>query len=262
MTGPYEDTFIETNGIHLHVVTAGDPRGRPVIFLHGFPEFWYGWRHQIPALAEAGYFVIVPDQRGYGLSDKPARVNAYLLQELVQDILGLLDHYGFEQANLVGHDWGAAVAWELAIDFPKRLERLGILNVPHPAVMWEFLHKSIRQMLKSWYIGFFQIPALPAGLLKLNHCASLVNMLKTSAKAGTFTQDELEEYRKAWCQPGALPAMINWYRAAFSDRSAMAATRRVKGTHPDPLGKEGYCPQPGNGSELDRILRPWPIDLF
>ena len=227
MTDPYQHSFIETNGIRLHVVTAGDPQGPPVVLLHGFPEFWYGWRHQIDPLAAAGFYVIVPDQRGYNLSDKPSERESYDLSLLVGDVLGLMDHYGLQQVNLIGHDWGAAVAWQTAIEQPERVERLGILNVPHPAVMWEFLHRSVKQMLKSWYIGFFQIPLLPVSLLKMNHCAPLVNMVKTSGKAGTFSSQDLQAYRTAWSQPGALPAMINWYRAAFADRSRMAATRRV-----------------------------------
>lgn len=226
MSDTYSHSSIETNGIHLHVVTAGDPHGRPVILLHGFPEFWYGWRHQIPALVSAGFFVIAPDQRGYDLSDKPKEMRAYRLKELVEDIRGLSGHFGFERAAVVGHDWGAAVAWELAIHHPEQVEHLGILNVPHPAVMWEFLHKSIKQLLKSWYIGFFQIPVVPVSLLRFNRCAALAHMLKASGRSGTFSQAEINEYKNAWRQPGAIPAMIDWYRAAFNDRSSMAETHR------------------------------------
>ncbi len=228
MTDLYEHVFVETNGVRLHLVTAGNPQGRAVVLLHGFPEFWYGWRHQIPALAAAGRFVIVPDQRGYNLSEKPGGVSSYRLKELVGDILGLLDHFGLERAAIVGHDWGAAVAWSLAIHHSERVDHLGILNVPHPAVMWEFLHRSIRQVLKSWYIGFFQIPILPVGILSLHHSAPMAHMLRASGKAGTFSEEDLQEYRQAWRQPGALEAMIDWYKAAFRDRVSLAETRRVK----------------------------------
>jgi pimeloyl-ACP methyl ester carboxylesterase len=227
MSDSYEHIFIESNTVKLHVVVAGDPRGRPVILLHGFPEFWYGWRCQIPALASAGFRVIIPDQRGYNLSDKPIGVNAFRVAELSQDILNLLDHLGLEKADIIGHDWGAAIAWNLAINFPRRVEHLVIMNVPHPGVLWNFLHHSPRQVLKSWYVGFFQIPALPEWLLGLNDHALAQRLLTSSGRPGTFTPADLSEYKQAWAQPGALTAMINWYRAAFRNRSPMAATQRV-----------------------------------
>jgi epoxide hydrolase 4 len=227
MAEEYEHTFIETNGIRLHVVTAGSSQGKPVVLLHGFPEFWYGWRQQIPALVAAGYRVIVPDQRGYNLSDKPKGVRAYRIEELGRDVIGLLDHFGIDKAELAGHDWGAAVAWGVAVSFPQRIEHLAILNVPHPAVMLQTLRSSPRQMLKSWYIGFFQIPGLADWLLRINHYAALGRMLMSSGKSGTFTSADLAEYKKAWAQPGALTAMINWYRAIFRDRSTSRGDIRV-----------------------------------
>ena len=148
----YNHTFIETNGIRLHVVLAGPEAGRLVILLHGFPEYWYGFRSQIPPLAEAGYRVVVPDQRGYNLSEKPKGVNAYRVSTLAADIVSLMDALGREKAYLVGHDWGAVVAWEIAIHFPQRLEKLAILNVPHPDVMQKFLLSNMHQVRKSWYV--------------------------------------------------------------------------------------------------------------
>jgi pimeloyl-ACP methyl ester carboxylesterase len=138
-----EHSTIETNGIQLHVVQAGPKSGVPVVLLHGFPEFWYGWRKQIPALVEAGCRVIVPDQRGYNLSDKPKGIKSYGVFTLVDDIIGLIDALGYEKVNLVGHDWGAVVAWTLAIKYPERLQRLSIMNVPHPAVMKRFLLRDL-----------------------------------------------------------------------------------------------------------------------
>jgi pimeloyl-ACP methyl ester carboxylesterase len=129
-----EHDYVQTNEIRLHVVQAGPRSGIPIVFLHGFPEFWYGWKKQIPTLAEAGFRVIVPDQRGYNLSDKPKGIRNYRLDELVKDIVGLIDSLEYEKVNLVGHDWGAIVAWTLAYQHPKRLQRLSILNVPHPVV--------------------------------------------------------------------------------------------------------------------------------
>jgi epoxide hydrolase 4 len=213
MPDQLEHLFVETNSVRLHVVVAGDPSGNPVLLLHGFPEFWYGWRHQIPALGEAGFRVIVPDQRGYNLSDCPRGTQAYRMDELGKDIIGLLDHWGYEKVDLVGHDWGAAVAWWLAINFPERIKRLGILNVPHPSVMLETLRKSPRQMLKSWYILFFQISGLADWLMRLNNFSGTVNLLRSSGKRTTFTTEELSEYRQAWSNSGGLTGMINWYRA-------------------------------------------------
>jgi epoxide hydrolase 4 len=214
-----KDNFIETNGIHLHVVTAGDPGGTPVVLLHGFPEFWYGWRHQLPALVASGYRVIVPDQRGYNLSDKPKGVQAYRMDELCLDVVGLLDHFEIGKANLVGHDWGGVVVWAAAVNHSNRLARLAILNAPHPAVMLTSLRTSLRQALKSWYIGFFQLPGLPEKALQAHHFSVLGQMLTSSANSDTFIVQELKEYKQAWAQPGALTAMLNWYRAAFRFRS-------------------------------------------
>jgi pimeloyl-ACP methyl ester carboxylesterase len=211
----YETTYIESNGIKLHVVLAGPKDGQPVILLHGFPEFWYGWRKQIPALAEAGYRVIVPDQRGYNLSDKPKTVRAYRMDMLVADILGLIDALGYQKASLAGHDWGAAVAWELAIRHPERVRRLGILNVPHPAVMLNFLRRGDpEQLRRSGYIFAFQLPWLPEYFLRKNDWREMVRALRGSGKIHTFTDEDIAEYKQAWSQPGAVSAMINWYRAA------------------------------------------------
>ncbi len=150
--------FITANGIKLHVQTDGPENGTSVVLLHGFPEFWYGWRRQIPALVEAGFRVIVPDQRGYNLSDKPKGVAAYDVDVLARDVIGLLDHFGIQKARLVGHDWGAVVAWTVALQHPDRLEKLAILNVPHPDVMTRFVLGNPAQRKKSWYVFFFQLP--------------------------------------------------------------------------------------------------------
>jgi pimeloyl-ACP methyl ester carboxylesterase len=178
--------------------------------LHGFPEFWYGWRKQIEPLAEAGFRVIVPDQRGYNLSGKPAGVRDYRMRELSGDVIAIADQIGRERILLAGHDWGAAVAWDAAMRFPARIGKLGILNVPHPAVMMRFLRTNPRQMLRSWYMLFFQIPRLPELMISTR---ALVN----TSRPGTFTPEDLDRYRGAWAQPGARRGMLNWYRALFRD---------------------------------------------
>ncbi len=222
-----EHHYIETNGARLHVVTLGNPAGKPIMLLHGFPDFWYGWHHQAPALVTAGFRVIVPDQRGYNLSDCPRGTRPYRLDVLGKDIVGLFDHWGYEKIDLVGHDWGAAVAWWIAINFPDRMKHLAILNVPHPSVMLEALRKSRRQMVKSWYILFFQIPGLADWLLQRNNFALAIKMIKSSGKQTTFSDEDLEEYRQAWTNSGGLTGMINWYRALFRYHLQMTADIRV-----------------------------------
>ena len=205
--------FIETNNTKLHVVTDGPENGTPVILLHGFPEFHYGWRKQVPALAEAGFHVITPDQRGYNLSEKPKGVSSYHLENLAKDVIGILDHYGIQKARLVGHDWGAVVAWYVAIRYPERLEKLVILNVPHPDVMTHFLLHNVEQRKKSWYVYFFQLPWIAEWVLRRQDYRNLVRMLYGSGRKSTFSRDDMTEYKKAWSQPGALSAMIHWYRS-------------------------------------------------
>ena len=208
-----EHHYIETNGIRLHVVQAGPKSGPLVILLHGFPEFWYGWRHQIGDLVEAGYRVWVPDQRGYNLSDKPKGIAAYNLDRLADDVIGLIDAAGQEKALLVAHDWGAGVAWWLANRSPERLERMVILNVPHHAVIRRAARGNFSQMRKSWYMFFFQLPWLPEAIIGSRNSQSFSKVLQETSRPGTFSDADLELYRQAWAQPHAITSMINWYRA-------------------------------------------------
>lgn len=209
-----EKQFIRAGDITLHTVFAGPEDGEPIVLLHGFPEFWYGWRVQIPVLAEAGYRVIVPDQRGYNLSEKPSGVQSYSIGTLARDVKNLVETLGYEQVYLVGHDWGAAVAWAVSLIYPELLKKLVIINVPHPGVMQkQFQSLNLQQISKSWYIGFFQIPALPEVLLSANNYANMARAMTGSSLPETFSEAEIAEYKRAWDQPGALTAMINWYRA-------------------------------------------------
>ncbi|MBP6787099.1 MAG: alpha/beta hydrolase [Candidatus Promineofilum sp.] len=209
----YEHKLISTNGITLHTVTAGPEDGPLVLLLHGFPEFWYSWRRQIPALAAAGFRVLAPDQRGYNLSDKPRELSAYRLDALAADALGLIDAAGREQAFVVGHDWGAMVAWWLALVAPQRLHHLAILNVPHPFVMRRHLTSDPEQQKRSTYAGFFQLPWLPEAALRAGDWRAAEQAMRGSSRPGTFSDDDMAEYRRAWARPGAMTAMLNWYRA-------------------------------------------------
>ena len=184
-----------------------------MILLHGFPEFSYGWRRQIPYLASAGYRVWAPDQRGYNLSDKPDGIAAYTLDVLAADVIGLMDAAGQKQVFLVGHDWGAAVAWWVAAKYPDRLARMVVMNVPHGAVMQKHLRRNLAQLRRSWYFFFFQIPWLPETLARIQHWHIAAQVLKNSSRPGTFTNSDLDQYRQAWSQPKAYRSMLNWYRA-------------------------------------------------
>ena len=215
---------LSTNGIRLHTAIAGPEEGEPVFLLHGFPDAWFGWEAQIGPIAEVGFRVITPDQRGYNLSDKPVGIASYRMRTLVDDILGLADAFGFESFYLAGHDFGAMVGWNLAMRHPKRLKRLAIVNVPHPAVMQKFLRTHPSQMLKSWYAIFFQLAGLPERFVRLNNWQFLIR-----AMPDDFNEEQRDRYRKAWAQPGAMTSMINWYRASLrgSRRSKMPSKIQV-----------------------------------
>jgi pimeloyl-ACP methyl ester carboxylesterase len=208
-----ESTYRTVDGVDLHVVTAGDPADPVVVLLHGFPDFWYGWRHQIPALVEAGFRVLVPDQRGYNLSDKPRELSAYRMGRLSGDIAALVDSEGRESAHVVGHDWGAAVAWDLSLRSPDRVDRLGIVNVPHPTVMERTLKTNPRQLLRSWYMFTFQLPGVPEWFLSRDDAAGVASVLESSSNPGAFTDTDLQHYRRAYRRPGATRGPVNWYRA-------------------------------------------------
>jgi pimeloyl-ACP methyl ester carboxylesterase len=213
-----EHRSLGTNGIRLHTVLAGPEDGPLVVLLHGFPELWYGWRHQIGALAAAGFRVAAPDQRGYNLSDKPAGVRAYGLDDLALDVVGILDALGRETASVVGHDWGGAVAWWLGMRHADRIARLALLNIPHPKVLERNLWRNPAQLYKSLYMLFFQIPRLPELLLARQDWKIAVNALRSTSRPGTFCDADLAVYRAAWSQPGAMTAMLHWYRAALRAR--------------------------------------------
>lgn len=210
-----EDHHVNTNGVNLHVLQAGPTEGPLVILLHGFPEFSYAWRRQIPYLVSAGFRVWAPDQRGYNLSDKPKGIASYALNELSKDVIGLIDAAEQKRAFLVGHDWGGAVAWYVANKYPERITKMVVLNMPHGNVMKEHLRSNSVQRRRSRYIYFFQIPWLPEIRMKLQKYRGLRSALKNSSLPGTFSDFDLEIYTKAWSKSKAYHSMINWYRAAI-----------------------------------------------
>jgi epoxide hydrolase 4 len=212
LNGEWEHLFVETNNIRLHCVTQGE--GELVILLHGFPEFWYSWRYQIPVLARH-FKVVVPDLRGYNDSDKPA--SGYDLDTLCADIRGLIDRLGYVKAHVVGHDWGGAIAWHLAQKFPQYLNRLAILNAPHPQRFFQEIAGNLDQVMRSWYIFAFQIPGIPEWLIQQN----LKDFVKAAfqgqaVRKGAFSAEETQIYQTALEKPGVLGAALNYYRQLFN----------------------------------------------
>jgi epoxide hydrolase 4 len=223
-----EDRFADVGtGVRLHYVEAGE--GPLVVLLHGFPEFWWSWRHQIPVLADAGFRVVAVDLRGYGQSDAPPSWRDYRMELLAADVAGLIEALGEERAFVVGHDWGAAVAWMVATLHPERVERLAILNVPHPDTMLQTLRRSPKQLLHSWYMFFFQIPWVPEHLAGALGRRFLEGAYR-DARPGAFTAEDLARYEAALLDsPGGLKGPIDYYRAALrrSPRSAQAQFRPI-----------------------------------
>ncbi|WP_411843295.1 alpha/beta fold hydrolase [Salinicoccus sp. HZC-1] len=208
-----EFEYIQTNGIELHAAVSGPEDGDLVILLHGFPEFWFSWRRQIRVLAEAGYRVVVPDQRGYNKSDKPDGIRAYGIDTLRDDIIGLIHHFERKDAAIIGHDWGGAVGWHLAGTHPELVRCFVAINMPHLAVLPKVMLTTPLQWLRSSYILFFQAPKVPEAILSSNDYRYMELALKTTSKKGTFTEKELGGYNISWEKPKALTSMLNWYRA-------------------------------------------------
>ncbi len=198
--------LVSTNDIQLEVHISGPETGPAVFLLHGFPDAWFGWEPQIAALGKAGYRVIVPNQRGYGKSSKPPHKRDYLPTTLVDDIIELADELGIESFNLAGHDFGGMVAWNLATLYPDRVKKLVILNVPHPMAFGKYLREHKSQRKKSWYMQFFQLPWLPEKLVSMSRFAGLKRNMPRMDK------ELLRRYEAQWAEPGAIHAMINWYR--------------------------------------------------
>ena len=224
MAETWKHEFANANGIRIHYVAAGE--GPLVVLLHGFPQFWYAWRHQIPALA-ARYRVVAPDLRGYGDTDKPPRVADYRTGVLAADVAGLVKALGYEKAHVVGHDWGGGVAWMTATVEPQVVDKLAVLNCPHPLVFAKALRSNLRQLARSWYVFFFQIPWLPEAIFRLAPQQFVERMFRRMAvRKDTFSDEDLRQFRQALEKPGAMTAAINYYRATFRNVGAMRELER------------------------------------
>lgn len=206
--------FVSANGLRFHVASLGEG-DKLALCLHGFPECWYSWRYQMPVLAELGYRVWAPDLRGYGESDRPPNVEDYDLDRLMEDVAGLVDASGARSTLLMAHDWGGVIGWYFAMRRVRPLERLVVLNIPHPACMEREL-RHWRQIRRSWYALFFQLPWLPEALLGARKCRAIGEAFRNSAvDKSRFPDEVLDVYRENASRPGALTAMLNYYRALF-----------------------------------------------
>ena len=245
-TMQFKSNYIQLDKVKLHYIQEGN--GDKVIFLlHGWPEFWYSWRYQIPALAEQGFKVIAPDLRGFNLSDKPKGVAAYSLENVGKDIAQFIDKLGIEKAHIVGHDWGGALAWHMGLHYPEKVDKLAILNSPYPAIFLKNLRSNPSQFFKSWYMLFFQIPFLPEFLLKLNLNFFFKRALRDWAyNKDAFSDEVIEEFAKAYAHKGAMQSSINYYRAGLRFSSAkrekgrkiQSPTLMIWGENDKALGKE------------------------
>jgi pimeloyl-ACP methyl ester carboxylesterase len=206
----FEHKYTDVNNISLHYVMAG--KGKLIMFLHGFPEFWYEWKNQ---LIEFGrdYRAVAPDMRGYNLSSKPVDVEQYRMKYLVEDIRALAEHLGYERFILVGHDWGGGVAWPFAMRHPEYVEKLIIINAPHPVTFMRELRHNPAQQKASQYILVHRTTEAEDILAKNNYAILVDNILRDGIRQGYFTEEDRTAYIEAWSQPGALTGGLNYYRA-------------------------------------------------
>lgn len=241
LEGTWQHAYIMSNGIQLHYVTQGE--GPLMLMLHGFPEFWYSWRHQIPEFAR-NYKVVALDLRGYNDSDKPKQQSAYVMSEFIKDVEGVIKGLGYDQCVLVGHDWGGAIAWCFAYAHPEMVERLIVMNIPHPAKFAEGL-RTPQQLMRSWYVFFFQLPILPELTAQWSDYQFIESAFKGMAiDKNSFTQNDIEAYKDAMAKRGAPTAMINYYRNIFTAldkgdwRLLEVPTLMIWGEEDTALGKE------------------------
>ena len=257
--GGVREGYADLGEVQLHYVEAGE--GPLVVLLHGFPEFWYGWRLQIKALAAAGFRVVAPDMRGYNLSSRPEGVDNYDIEKLAGDVRDLVHERGAESALLVGHDWGGSVAWATAMTHPEIVDRLAILNAAHPRKLSEGLHHP-GQLRKSWYFFFFAAPGLPEDVVHARDWHFFRHFLQDANPP--YTDQEIERYVEAWSQPGAAAGMINYYRASVrqSQKEAAAKLRPISaqtlviwGERDSYLGPDLAEPDREDVPNLDRVER-------
>lgn len=208
-----KEHFVHANGLRFHVVEAGPADGQLVLLLHGFPEYSYSWRHVLPRLAARGYRAVAPDLRGYHRSDKPAHIDAYDLDHLAADVVGLIEALGAARAVVVGHDFGGAVAWHVGARHPERVTHLVVASSPHPAAVAAALFRNLRLLLAAWYLFWFQIPRLPEWWIARRGVGA--GMRRYAARPEALTDADVAAYDAAARVPGAMRSAVHYYRAAF-----------------------------------------------
>jgi pimeloyl-ACP methyl ester carboxylesterase len=220
-----EHAFVQVGGLRFHVAQCGQG-DRLALLLHGFPERWISWRYQMPLLARLGYRVWAPDLRGYGESDRPLGMESYAIERLMDDVAGLIDASGAREVLLMAHDWGGIIAWYFAMRRLRPLAKLVILNVPHPGASAQ-VFRTWKQLRRSWYVLFFQLPRLPEFLLTRRGARPLADVFRTrTLRPENFPDDVIETNRRGWLAPGAATAMIDYYRA-FVRGGGMARQRKL-----------------------------------
>jgi pimeloyl-ACP methyl ester carboxylesterase len=210
----YPEDYRYLNNLQFQLMATGPSNHSIVILLHGFPDLWQGWHLQIASLANAGFRILVPNQRGYGKSEKPRGISAYDIEHLANDVVALADSEGCSTFSIVGHDWGGIIAWWVAARFPQRVARLVILNAPHPGIFQSYLLRHPSQLFKSWYAGFFQLPWIPEAMLAAGNYRLLFRSVRLTSQPGVFDNSDRRYLVAGWSEPGALTAMLNYYRAA------------------------------------------------
>lgn len=220
---------LKTPNLTFHALAMGDPKDPLAILLHGFPEFSASWEDVLPFIADAGFYAVAPDLRGYGETEKPK--SGYDIDTLAKDVVDLIDALGKKTAHVVGHDWGGAIAYHVAAMHPERVERLCVVNCPHPAVMAKRMWRP-RQLRKSWYMFFFQVPVLPELALTRNNGSNVPRMLRALAIDKTnFSRERLKPYAENFRRPGTAKAAVSYYRAAFR-RALTPSGLKMMGDYP------------------------------
>lgn len=245
----WKHEYADVNNIRMHYVTQG--KGPLMLMLHGFPEFWYSWRHQIPVMARR-FKVVAPDMRGYNQTEKPVGVANYRIETLGRDVAGLIRALGYEKAVVVAHDWGGGVAWPFAMTYPEMVDRLIVLNCPPPGVLMDHFQHNPAQLKRSYYMLLFQLPRLPEALFRFNDYAMIEKAFRGWAvDKSAFTDSDIRMFKEAAAKPGALTASINYYRAAIRGALKDLKAMRSTGASPRPKVK---CPTLIIWAEDDQAL--------
>ena len=247
----WKHEYVDVNNLRMHYVTEGE--GPLMLMLHGFPEFWYSWRHQIPVMARR-FKVVAPDMRGYNQTEKPVGVANYRVDVLARDVAGLIEALGYEKAVVVAHDWGGGVAWPFAMAYPEMVDRLIVLNCPPPGVLMDHFLNNPAQLKRSYYMFLFQFPWLPEAALRFRNYAMIERALRGWAiDKSAFTDEDIKMYKEAASKPGALTASVNYYRAAI--RGSFKAVREAAAQKKSPGSKPRVkCPTLIIWAEEDRAL--------